>query len=89
MSTRTRLNPFGEPVVSDWQPDSTKAPPKRTLDERKVEALERIADALEARNAIDGKMAEFAELLQQGAPQVAHEGHPDLAPDGQPWGKRQ
>lgn len=55
---------------------------------RSAKALERIADALEARNAIDGQMAEFAELLQQGAPQVAHEGHPDLAPDGQPWGKR-
>ena len=50
--------------------------------------LTRIADALEARNAIDGQMAEFAELLQQGAPRLAHEGHPDLAPDGQPWGKR-
>jgi hypothetical protein len=52
------------------------------------EALERIADALEARNVIDGQMAEFAELLQQGAPQVAHEGHPDLAPDGMPRKRR-
>lgn len=46
-----------------WQPESSKPPHKLTLEERKVEALERIARALEA----DAAAASFLdEALQPG-----------------------
>lgn len=53
--------------------------------DRLMAELSRIAEALEQRNRIDEKMADFAAMLQQGA---GWAGDTDVAPDGLPRQRR-
>jgi hypothetical protein len=84
---------WGQREGGDPQPESSKPPPKLTLEERKVEALERIAGALETRNVIDESMANFTQLLTTDARDqrtvTGVDGEfADLAPDGLPRKRR-